>query len=330
MQKKTPSKEVENIVKMKALSSAEHIVRKNQTPRRVLSRIDLRIDREQVWGVTARTAYEISLLLEIMGNIRPYEDGKCVLIERGMMRRKRVIQQHVFYIGAADMLYGNMNVLEYLMFATAHVRQDRLSMQEELFEFLIDAGLGNISLTAVRWLTEEEKAVAALIAAAYSDSIMIVLNRPDLAFDRRLISAVAKTAGLITRHSKSLIIGTKDYTLIDKVCSHTAFIADGGILYQGTAEALRQEYDKVAVIISDPDIGTMKRKLAAVLTGCELIDKDGSLLVKAKGEARSPRSIYQKILDADIVPRCMRASEKTVGNAYEELMLQHDLPEQLF
>ena len=53
-----------------------------------------------------------------MANIRPYDRGKCVLIERGMMRSKRVILRHVFYIGSSEMLYNNMNVLEFLMIST--------------------------------------------------------------------------------------------------------------------------------------------------------------------------------------------------------------------
>lgn len=327
---KTPAKEVHNVVWMSGLSSAECVARDGQPPRRVLSHIHLRIDRAQSWGITARTGYEIRLLLEIMANIRPYDGGKCVLVERGMMRRKRVIQQHVFYIGDTDMLYGNMNVLEYLMFATAKMREDRLSMQEELFEFLIDIGLGDISLSAVKRLTAEEKAAVALIAAAYSDSVMIVLNLPESEFDGRLRHAAAKTADMITRRGKTLVIGTKDCALIEEACSHTAFIADGQIIYQGPTGYLRKIFDKVALVIRDPDIGGIKQKLAPVLTDCVLIDKGGSLLIKAAGAPIPPGRIYLRILEAGVVPRCVHVNEKSVSNAYEELMLLHDLSEQLF
>ena len=327
---KTTAKEVQNIVLMEAVSSAEHIIREGDTPRRVLSDVHLRINRREVWGITARTGYEVLLLLEIMGNLRPYDGGKCVLVERGMMRRKRIIQQHVFYIGEPDMLAYNMNVLEYLMFATTYIREDRLLMQEELFEFLINIGLGDICLSATRWLTAEEKSVVALVAAAHSDCMMIVFNLPESTFDERLSGAIAKTAELITQRGKTLIIGTKDCALIEKACSHTAYIADGRIIYQGTTDNLRQEFDKVVVIINDADIGNIKQKLVHVLTGYALIEKEGSLLIKAVGDESSPLRIYQKIVEASIVPRCMRVNEKTVGNAYEELMLLHDLPEQLF
>lgn len=324
---KAPSKEIQNVVAISMLSSIEHIVQEGEVPRRILCDVHLRIDRAQTWGITARTGYEIRLLLEIMSNIRPYDVGKCVLVERGMMRRKRVVQPHVFYIGNTDMLYDNMNVLEYLMFVTAKIREDRLSMQKELFEFLIDLGLGNISLTIINLLTSEEKAVVALIAAAYSRSVMIVFNIPATVFDERLQDAIAKISELTTKRNKALIIGTKDCTLIQKACSHTTFIADGRIIFQGTTDLLRQEYDKVAVIIYDSDIDVIKQKLASILNDCVLIENEGHLLVKASCEAHN---IYRAILEAGFVPRCIRINEKTVSRAYEELIERNDLSEQLF
>lgn len=327
---KTPAGQVNNVVLMSALSSAEHIVRDGREPRRVLTDIHLRIDKAQSWGITAHTGFEVRLLLEIMGNIRPYDGGKCVLVQRGMMRRKRVILPHVFYIGDADMLYGNMNVLEYLMFATANMRDDRLSMQEELFEFLVAIGLGSICLSVIRWLTAEERATVALVAAAYSDCAMTVFNLPDSVFDERLRRAITATAQLITRRGKTLVIGTTDGALIGQACSHTAFVADGRILYQGATERLRREYDRVVVIIEDADIGDIKQRLVPVLSGCALVEKEGRLLVKTNDATASPESLYRAMLEAGIVPRCMRVNEKTVDNAYEELMQQHDLSEQLF
>lgn len=325
-----PLKEVQNVVAISALSSTEHIVRDYSEPFRVLSDIYLHVDRAQSWGISARTGYEIRLLLEIMGNIRPYDSGKCVLVERGMMRHKRVIQPHVFYIGDADMLYGNMNVLEYLMFATARVREDRLSMQEELFGFLVDCGLENISLTTIRLLSSEEKAIVELIAAAYSGSMMIVFNLPEANFDGRLRRAAAMTAELIIKNGKSLIIGTKDSELIQKACTHTAFIADGRIIYQGATASLCQMFDRVAVVIDDPDIAGIKQRIEPVLSNCSIVESGGSLLVKTNDDACEPRHIYQAIIETGSMPSSIKINEKKVSNAFEELIRRNDLSKQLF
>ncbi len=322
----TGEMKIKNIVFMEGISSGEHFLFENQEPRPVLEHIDLVINREEAWGISGQSAYEIKLLLEIMANIRPYDKGRCILMERGMLRHKRVILEHVFYIGNAGMLYNNMNVLEFLMFVMNQFNTDKVALQDEIFESIIDMGLGHISLTPNRMLTEEEKAVVTLLAAAYSDSTMIVFNFPEYDFDERLVDAIAKIAGFIQARDKSLIVGTKNNFLIQKACSHTAFLIDGRLLYQGTVEQLRFSYDKILVIIRDKKIYNMLDQLAPLLPDYKLSIKEDSLLISSLGEEEGdPGSIYKKIAEAGIVPDYMEINPKTVYNAYEEIILRHDL-----
>lgn len=318
------------VVFMSSLSSAECFKWDSKEPVRVLHAITLDIYDGEIWGITARSAYEIRLLLEIMGNIRPYDGGKCVLLQKGMMRTKRVVQPHLFYIGTTDMLYENMNALEYLMFVTAHMRKDRISMQEELFECLLEMGLGELSLSGIRWFSAEEKAIVALIAAAYSDCRLIIINSPDAVFGEQARLSLSKIAKLVTQRGKTLVIGTLDCELIQTTCTHTAFIANGRVLYKGTTDTLCREYDKVAVILRDGNIAALAAKLSPMLPACRLQEKNGALLIKADAKADAHREIYQTLLTAGIIPQDIRINKKNVCNAYEELMRQNDLPEQLF
>lgn len=326
----TRETQVENIVFMEDISSGEYFLRENEEPRRVLEDIDLLIKKGEAWGISGKSGFEIKLLLEIMANIRPYDTGRCILIERGMVRNKRIILRHVFYIGNSGMVYNNMNVLEFLMFAMNKFKGSRAELQERIFEFLIASGLDYIALTPNRLLTREEKAVVTLVAAAYSDSIMIVFNFPGYEFDEVLIEAIAKISMFIRDRGKSLIIGTQNSLLIEKACTHTAFIADGRIIYRGTVENLRLNFDKIVVIIRDKDIDTMMEQLAPLFSDCVLSIKDDSLLISSYGEeACDPGHIYKKIAEAGFTPGYMEINPKTVGNAYEEIVLGHDLQKQL-
>ena len=308
---------VKNMVLMEGISSREHFWREGEEPRRVIEDINLLIKREEVWGINGSSLFEIRLLLEIMANIRPYDGGRCVLVERGMPRHKRIILQHVFYIGSSGMLYDNMNVLEFLVFAAAGFNKNPVELQEEIFEFILDAGLGHISLTPNSLLTREEKAVVTLLAAAYSGSMMIVFNLPEYEFNEALTGAIEKIAGLSRTRGKAVILSTKNCLLIEKACSHTAFIAGGRIIYQGTVEELRFKFDRVVVILRDKDIHGVKERLAPLLHGCRLSVKGGSLLISDDGEEeRDPAGIYKKILEAGIVPDNVEINPKTVQNAY--------------
>lgn len=316
----------EQVVLMEDISSIEHFLIGGENPRRVLTDITLLVGRAEAWGVNGTSLFEIKLLLEIMANIRPYDRGKCVLIERGMMRRKRMILKHVFYIGSPDMLYNNMNVLEFLMFATAKFKINKVVLQEQIFEQIIALGLGHLSLTPNHRLTKEEKAVITLIAAAYSDSLLIVFNLPEYVWEEVLMEAVAKITHFIKEKGKTLILATQNCQLIEKACSHTAITREGQLIYSGTVERFRFDFDKVEVIIKDKAACAMLEKLAGLLPAYRLVSKDDSLLISRKAsEVIDHGAIYKKIIESGFTPDSIEINPKTVQNAYEELMRQHDL-----
>ncbi len=315
------------VLHMKQLSSLEHYCEGKEL-RPVLQDINLLMKRAESWGIYGQSAFEIKLLLEIMANIKPYHDGKCVLVERGMVRNKRVILDHVFYIGTTTMLYHNMNVLEYLMFATAKQRIKLVYRQEEIFELLISLGLGPISLSPIDYLTPEERAVITLVAAAYSDSVMIVFNFPECEFDDVLTNAITLIADHMIKSGKTLILGSRDCLLIERACSHTAYLADGRIIYQGTVTDLRWNYDKVLFIIRDKNITPIKQRLAILLPQHTLSIVGNSLLVSDYRDASASSelpSIYKKIAETGLTPQQIEINPKTVQNAYREVARRYDL-----
>lgn len=311
-------------VLMEHISSREYLYREGSEAEQVLKDISLIINRGEVWGIKGNSLFEIKLLLEIMANIRPYEKGRCVLIQKGMMRQKRVILEHVFYIGSSEMIYPNMNVLEFLMFATAKFKMDAVDRQEQIFEFLIEAGLGYLSLTPIRFLSKEEKGVVTLIAGAYSNSRIIVFNLPDYEFDTPLIDAVIPITALIREGGKALILGTRSDLLLGKVSTHIGVIGKGEVLYQGRTADFRHAYDKIAVIVEDDEVYDIRERLKEFLPGTMTFIEGKRLFVKESSQADQDM-IYRKILAAGFMPQKIEKNLKRVEYAYEELMREHDL-----
>lgn len=334
MSKTTPQPpspaEVQQVVWMKQVSSLEHIPVDSAPPQPVLSGIDLQMERGQSWGICGDSLYELKLLLEIVANLRPYDKGQCVLMERGMMRRKRRILHHVFYIGSAQMLYDNMNVLEYLMFATDHLWQNSVEKQEQIFEYLIQIGLGHICLTTIRLLTKEERAVVTLLAAAYSPCNLVVLNLPQYTFDEPLRTAVGQISLLLRASGHALLISTPDAELIERSCTHAAYLHKGRLLCSGSVLALKAEHDRVAVVLQDRNLPSLQERLELCLPNCELRLQGNRLLVLPKEtEPVTAQQIYEAVTGAGLAPDRMERNPKTLKNAFEELVAQHDLSEQL-
>ena len=134
------------IVQMKNLTSNEVYLSQSGEQKPVLNDNTLDICRGESWAVVGAEAFEVELLLQMMGCGRPFGIGSCKLVERCMMRKKRRILPHVFYVGDS-MAVPNMNVLEYLMFATQHSKTPARERQVAILEAMLDAGCYGWSVT---------------------------------------------------------------------------------------------------------------------------------------------------------------------------------------
>ena len=313
------------------LSSIEHYSIKGKEPVQILRSIDLLMKESESWGIYGQSPLEIKLLLEILANIVPYHDGKCVLIERGMMRKKRVVIDHVFYIGTPTMPYNNMNVLEFLMFATARQKNHTVHRQDRIFSDLLALGLDRISLSLIGNLTKEEKAVVTLMTAIYSESAIIVFNFPEYKFDETLITAVQNISNSLVEAKKTLVLGSRNSDLIEKTCSHTAYVRDGTIIYQGKTDDLRFSYDNLLVTIKDTNVPEIRNSLQIFFPEHYFSVVGDSLLIYDNDKTKSdPLSVYEKIAELKLAPKRVSINPKTVKNAYKEIDRQYALQRQLF
>ena len=239
----------ERAVYMKDICSMEHYYYKDKTQKAVLNDITIDIYQKEVWGIIGEDEYELKLLLEIMANVKPYESGKCVLNNRGMMRRKRRILEHMFYIGDCDMVYKNMKVLEYLMFTTNKTKKNDLDRQEEFLNLLEEIQFSEVCLVSINNLKPQERAIVTLLLASISKSQLIIFNLPEVDFDEKLIKVISNIARRIRESNKAFVIASKNSILVDRVCEKTAFLKDGKLVYKDNTENLKNELDKVIAII---------------------------------------------------------------------------------
>lgn len=323
-----PQKQFDTVVCLEKLSSSEMYLKGGESPVPVLNEIGLSIRKGEIWGIHGGSLFEIRLLLEIIANIKPYGSGRCRLVGLGMMRRKRIILPHVFYIGNPSMIYNNMNVLEFLMFATAKRPGDTVERQESIFEYLIGIGLGNISLTPANTLSKEQKAVVILLVGVLSESHLVVFNFPDYRFDDVLCGAISKMAGLIRENGRALIIGTQNGDLVEMACTHIGFLRGGHIFYSGPVREFCETYDKILLTIWDKDVKLWADRLKAAFPQYRYIISDDSMTIRSCSSAENdPKRIYGKIVESGFYPQKLAINPKKVENACKELMSIYDIQE---
>jgi ABC-2 type transport system ATP-binding protein len=326
-------KEISTVVLMQGITSNEFYLTDTQTTVPVLRGVDLSVLRGQIFGVDGTSVVEIRLLLEIIANIRAYDAGRCVLLERGMMRKKKIILPHVFYLDDTGMVYPDMNVLEFIMFCLMKFKKDKIDLQEQMLDYLVGIGLRHIALSPIHSLTSEYRAVVLLLVSALSRSELVVFNFPENRYGEDLRAAIGHIAHSFSVKNKTLVLATQDPALLETACTHMAYLHEGRIAFAGEVGAFRSAYDRIAMIIEDENALTLEDHLRLRLPQYRYEVSGSTLTIRhdspiADSEAL-PQAVYREIAAFGVAPDAIMINPKTVFNAREELLREHAVHQEL-
>lgn len=292
---------------------------------KVLQDITFDIRRGECWCVTGSEAFEIELLLEIIGSVRPYDKGRIILGERGMMRKKRKVLPHVFFISDGDVIFPNMTTLEYLMFATANMPGEAAERQARILQRLLDTGLYYMTLTPIKYLSRAQKAVISLLAASFTWSLLIIFSVTQLSFDNRLSQGIRAIARIITAGGGAVLIGAKDLAMAHTAGTHAAFLIKGRIGHAGSMQEMMAKLDKRVYIVDVADAEGFADRLKAIAPALSTSVHGGQAHVFDYGEeAVDQADFLEMVMQTGLRIEKLEVSNKTLENAYLEV-LSHDL-----
>lgn len=313
-------------VLMEHVGSMEYYQSPQQEPKQVFSDINFEALEGEVWAILGTSAFEVRLLLEIIANARPYKDGRCVLAQKGMMRKKRTILPHVYYIGSTNMLFTNMNVLEYLMYITARKQEDAAARQKRILEKIIELQMGYVALSLIKDLTPPERSVVTLLVSLFTESRLIIWNLARLAYDERSLLAISAICEEIQKQKRTLLFSTFDYQLIERCATHVAPLYDGELLYTGTVNRFVQTWDHLSTIIQDEHVAEIRRAIEQAHGKYTFVEEGQTLYVWDQVQERDTyHSIWNVLADNGLHPACIQRHPLCVENAWKEIRNHHDL-----
>ena len=290
----------------------------------VLRGITMDIKRGECWGIIGDEAFEMEVLMQIIANVRPYGSGRCSLVERGMMRRKRRILSHVFYISGGDTVPGNLNTLEYLMYVTAHTKIPDRKRQASILETLLASGLYYMTLVPLKYLTVSERAVVCLLSAAMSQALLVVFSVSGLAFKPRLAQGIRMIADMVKARGGAVLIGTSDCDMAQEACSHAAFLINGQFMESGRMESLLTALDQRAFILTSNEPQALADSISNAAAGLDTYVFDNEVHVYLRKDATMTQAAMMYILmNAGQTVESLQTSKRTLRNAYREVLAGH-------
>ncbi|MCE5344236.1 MAG: hypothetical protein LLF96_11730 [Eubacteriales bacterium] len=314
------------IVQATKLTSKEVYAYPDGRKETVLRGINLEIRRGECWGIVSNEPFESELLLEIVGSVRPYGEGRCILVERGMMRRKRAILPHVFFISDGVSLPTNMNTLEYLMYVTSHSKLAAQPRQAVILKLLLSSNLYYLTLVPIKYLSRAEKAAVCLMTASLSGALLVIFSVAGLKFDERLSGGIRKLSDIITNRGGAMLIGSGDCDMVQTVCSHAAFLLDGELTHHGAVNEVMSYLDKRAFILRSRNPQRLATALQAAEPALDVrVYGEEVHLYDDRSEPITEAELLALLLHTGETVESLQKSTKTLGNAFKEVVSGHDL-----
>lgn len=290
----------------------------------VLKGITFDVKIGECWGIIDNEPFEVELLMQIIGNVRPYGSGRCSLAEQGMMRRKRRILPHVFFISGGDTVPGNLNTLEYLMYVTARRRIPDRKRQASILQALLDSGLYYLTLAPMKHLTQSERAAICLLSAAMSKALLVVFSVAELSFPPELAKGVRFIVDLIRKRGGAVLIGAKDCDLVQEACTHAAFMVGGEFKKSGRVDVMLKTLDQRAFILTSETPQELEAAINREAPQLQTYRFDNEVhLYVRRGESISQDSLMQLLLQTGVTVDTIQTSKPTLENAYREVLAGH-------
>ncbi|MGI6239578.1 MAG: hypothetical protein ACOYI5_08125 [Christensenellales bacterium] len=311
------------IVSLEDVSSMEcYELPDGRIARRMLEGISFTVAGGQRYALLGDDAFDLKLLTEIIGNIKPYESGRCSLVGLGMMREKQRILQQVYYINEQSRVYPHMQGISYLMFASRNVMKNTVDRQLMWLKRLMEFGLDRLCFTYVRNMTTAEWVLMLLLLALDAAAPLLLLDLSMVDVPEPLIDVYAHVLRSLTEDAgKTVVFSTTQRALCDKCATHAAMIIGGRLdpAHTGSLEMLYETLDKRLYTLraADDAVDAVTRAFPDLRVEAE----DGVVSIYGEKEhAPAPSQILDALEAANVEVRNFARSEPTLAEAMKEVI----------
>lgn len=250
---------------------------------KVLYDVNLTVHAGQCHGIVGDSCFELQLLSEIIGNVKPHEKGRCSLLEIGMMQQKRRILPHVYYINDQKVLFEHMHVLGYLMFASEHAPGKPEVKQADWLKLLLRTGLYPFTLTYIRSLSPAEYVIVSALLAYMSSAVLVVMDFSRISIPDRLIAPFSALLKELTNVGKTVVIANTSRAFVQRACTHATFLLDGTVAASNSVDALCAAFDKHILCVGSPAPEKALSVLAAAYPNLRITRQEGMLHIYGEG-----------------------------------------------
>ncbi|NTU77102.1 MAG: hypothetical protein HGA90_04735 [Alphaproteobacteria bacterium] len=317
-----PTGQEKTAVLMDGVSSMELFAQPDGHYLKVLYNLSLDIPVGECHGITGEGAFELQLISEIIGNVKPHEKGQCSLLEIGMMRQKRRILPHVYYVNDQRVLFDHMHVLGYLMFASEHMEGKPDRKQQDWLKLLLRTGLYPFTLTFIRALSPAEYAIVSALVAFGTKARLVVMDFSRIDVPEQLIEPFSALLREFRASGKTVVLASRSRALVQAACTSASFLMDGTLVMSGSVSTLCTDFDRRVLRVETKHADAAASVLTAASPALRAsTDETGVSLYAHEGQSGSLIvSAAARVLESAKIPfSSVRVPEPSLEEAFQEV-----------
>ena len=204
----------------------------NDLEHKVLSNINLSIQKKDVFGLVGKTGSGKSTLLRLMNGFMKPDQGEVFLMNELLdhSNRKTLIKKTSMIFQNFNLL-NNLTVLENVLLPIKLRKKDKetyLLKADELLEFV---GLSDFKNAFIKTLSNGQKQRVAIARALITDPDVIFCDEPTSALDEKVAYEILKLLSEINqRLETTIVLISHDINVIKALCTKVAILEEGSII----------------------------------------------------------------------------------------------------
>lgn len=289
-----------------------------------LNDVSFAVENNDLLGIGAGNPEELRILIEVLGNMRPYYKGYVKLSRLGVRTTKRMVMENLFYVDSEKMVYEDMTLLEHLMLnAVMNSGSNKINygeLQKEILDIIVDTGMEDLVNSRIRYLTKTTRMVIAIFIACMSRSEKIVINAIDYVFAQADVERLHKIFDFFKSKGKTIVIASMEPKVIGMCCDKVVYISHGRVEVYCTVNDLYKRWDKVVCSIKSDDNQKLGEILKNKIPGLVPIIINRILYLKNySNKDIKNKEIYDLAVLQGIHIEFIRFNRGRVENAFDEI-----------
>lgn len=210
----------------------------------VLDRLSLTVPDGETLCVLGATGCGKTTLLRCIAGLEKPDSGSVLVDGKVCRKLSGGGKQRVGMVFQSYNLFPHLDILHNVMLAPMRVLGMKRADAEKLaITKLQQVGLAEKALCRVEELSAGQRQRVAIARALAMEPLLLLFDEPTSALDPTMVSELQCLVRDLSKKGMTMIIVTHDLQFAREVCSRVAFIAEGEVYEQGTAEEIF-EYPK--------------------------------------------------------------------------------------